>query len=314
MGLTASIFDTLNKGSAVTLSGSNLIATVSSGTGAVRGTNRLSGLTYFEMVIGATLSGSARVGICSQSSVFTGLMGADANSCGYDSGGTVKINNTTITTIMTYTINDRIGVAVDLVKQLIWFRKNNGNWNNDVIGNQNPVGGVGGISLATMTNNSISPVWGGSATSSATAKFATASWVDTAPTGFATVDTLAADGKGVTTNSPGRGGALVSPGTKTAATCKPNSQFRFPVFQPGNFNMTGVVGGTIAGQVQENGVPVAGKIVVVYDPLTRLPLNSAVSDGSGNYSIDCAGRPQVYAAAFDPTTYDALIFDQIVPG
>lgn len=314
MPLNAATFSSSRKGSSVTLSGSNFTATVSSGTGSVAATNKMSGLTYFEMVIGATLTGSARVGACNNSSGFTGLMGADANSVGYDSGGTVKINNSTIATIMTYTTNDRIGVAVDLVKQLIWFRKNNGNWNNDVIANQNPVGGVGGISLATMTYNVYAPAWGGSATSSVTANFSTASWVDTAPTGFSSVDTMSAGADTADDSSinPGRAGQIVTPGSNTAATSKP-TQFPYVVYMPGKFNMNGVQGGVVSGQVTESGSPVSGKLVVAFDARTNLPLGTDYSDGSGNFSIDCAGRPEVYVVAFDPTTFRMLGYDRVTP-
>lgn len=169
-----------------------LQARVFVGTASVRSTRVLSSaLTYDEFTIGATLSGSSRVGICSNNFVSTTLLGADNNGLGYDAGGTVKLNNATLSTIMTYTTGDRIGRAVDRINQKVWFRKNNGNWNNDVIGNQNPVGNVGGISFATMaTYSSLRLAWGGTAVSGGTAAFASAAWTDTAPTGYVSIDTF----------------------------------------------------------------------------------------------------------------------------
>jgi len=171
-----------------------LQARVFVGTASVRSSRYLSSaLTYDEFTIGATLTGSSRVGICSNNFASTTLLGADNNGLGYDAGGTVKLNNATLSTIMTYTTGDRIGRAVDRINQKVWFRKNNGNWNNDVIGNQNPVGNVGGISFSTMaTYSSLRLAWGGTAVSGGTAAFASAAWTDTAPTGYVSIDTFGA--------------------------------------------------------------------------------------------------------------------------
>jgi hypothetical protein len=43
-------------------------------------------------------------------------------------------------------------IAVDFTNSKIWFRKGaTGNWNNDVIANQNPATGTGGYSLSGLT-------------------------------------------------------------------------------------------------------------------------------------------------------------------
>ena len=302
MGITASTFDPNNKGASVTLSGSNLIATVSSGTGSVRGTNRVSGLTYFEMVIGATLSGSARVGLCNPSFVFTGLLGVDANGVGYDSGGTVKINNATVATIATYAAGNNIGVAVDPLRELIWFRVNGGNWNNDVIANQNPVGAVGGISISSAGGN-WNPAWGGSATSSATGVFASGSWTYAAPTGFSSPDSFGASA--VDGMVAKRTTGFTQYGAAKAVT--PSISQRVAVLGP---LWRGTK--TISGQTQENGVAVSGKQVFLYDTKTGVRIGSAISDGSGNFSIPALGRTNVFAVCLDPT-YQAIVYDQVVP-
>lgn len=192
--MATATWDTFYKGAAVTLSGSNLIATVSSDTGSVRTNLRLSGKTYFEVVLGATLSGSSRVGMVGSGYRFdTTLLGSstDNTGIGYDKGGTVVLNNATVATIATYTTSSNIGVAIDTFNQKIWFRVDAGNWNNDVIGNQNPALNVGGISIAAISGT-MSPAWGGSATSSTTLQANSASWTNTAPSGFSSIETYAA--------------------------------------------------------------------------------------------------------------------------
>jgi len=70
----------------------------------------------------------------------------------------------------------------------------------------------------------------------------------------------------------------------------------------------------VSGQVQENGIPVAGKTVMVYDNSGNL-LGKTLSDGSGNWGpVATLGRSQVWAVAFDPTTYQMLGYDRLTPG
>jgi hypothetical protein len=293
----ASTFDTVNKGAAVTLSGSNTIATTSAGTGSVRGSNRISGLTYGEYVIGATLTGSARVGVCNSAFVLTGLLGVDNNGVGYDAGGTVKINNATVATIATYTTSSNVGWVVNPFLQLIWFRVNGGNWNNDIIGNQNPVGGVGGISIAAIVG-SLSPAWGGSTTSSATEKYASANWTYTAPTGFSSVDTLQASGSNPENH-----------GTQTLGRAPAVSGTQYVGLTLGDCGS----GKTIAGVITETGANVA-KMVGIYDQASMQLLDMMMSDPStGAFSLNALGRTQVFAVAFDPTTYQAEVYDQLTP-
>lgn len=307
LGTTA--FSSSRKGAAVTLSGSDLVATVSSGTGSVLTNIPVSGLSYWEITLGATLSGSSTIGVGAGNTTLTSLIGAGTTSMGYNKDGTVKINNSNVATIMTYTASDRIGVAVDYARGLIWFRKNNGNWNNDVIGNQNPVGAVGGISMASLLAGSIFPAWGGSATSSATAVFASGSWTDTAPTGYSSVDTLAASAVNPDTLVvPAKAVALPSfPGAKKMAGVEAR------LFQPGNKGSPAAATVSISGQTKEGGVATGNILVRLYDTRTGALLDEEYSDGSGNFSFLAQSRDTVYVAAFDPTTYQALIYDQVVP-
>jgi SPRY domain len=296
MGIAATTFDPYYKGAAATLSGSNLVATVSSGTGSVRASNRVTGLIYFEMVVGATLSGSCRIGCCNQSFVFTGLLGVDNNGCGYNSGGTVNINNATVATLAAYAAGNNIGVAIDPFDQKIWFRVNGGNWNNDVIANQNPVGAVGGISISAL-NSPLSAAWGGSATASATAKFSSASWTYSAPTGFSSLDAQQSNAEFL---GPTFDAAMASTWTMTT--------------HAGNIFMG--YGGSatakfISGTIKENGSAVA-KTVFLYSQASGALLDAMISNGStGAFSLSSHGSSQLFAVAFDPTTYQAQVYDQL---
>ena len=320
MAITPSVFDSNNKGASVTLSGGNLVATVSAGTGSVAGTNTISGPTYFEMVVGATLTGSCRIGLANPLFTMTGLLGVDNNGIAYDSGGTVKLNNVTVATLAAFVAGNNIGVAVDPQNKLIWFRVGTGNWNNDVIANQNPVGAVGGISYATV-NIPSKPAFGASATASVTANFSTASWANSAPSGFITVDTLAsAQLNGDVAN---RSASFTQYG-KVAGVAPPSPTFtsELPVNKSASFNRAwygsnGVYAPAaapkyISGQTQELGSPVAGKKVYLYDATTGIQIGSAISDGSGNFSIPSMGRTNVFAVGLDPS-YQAIVYDQLTP-
>jgi hypothetical protein len=192
--MTATTFDSnLMSASGMALSGGNLTATATAAA-SVGAARACSGLTYFQVTLGSSIGTAQLVGLVNRSFAFgTTLLGADGanNSVGYKSSdGTVKINNATAATIQTSAANAVIDVAYNPSTQKIWFRTNNGNWNNDVIANQNPVGSVGGISTAAV-RGALYPAWGAAATgNNATAVF-TSGFTNTPPTGYITVDTLA---------------------------------------------------------------------------------------------------------------------------
>lgn len=71
---------------------------------------------------------------------------------------------------------------------------------------------------------------------------------------------------------------------------------------------------TVSGTVTVLGVATAGIIVCAYDKISRQLIGRAVTDGSGNYSIPCGNFPNVYVCAFNPTTYQMIGFDEVVPG
>jgi hypothetical protein len=195
--MSATIFDTNFKSSGITLSGGSLTATVTSGTSNVGADHRVSGLTFFEMAIGASLTGSVCVGLVNNgfNTASGTLLGVDANSIGYKNDGTVRINNVLLTTIATYAATNVIGVAINPQLELIWFRVGAGGWNNDILANQDPASNIGGINLATLPCAGLRPAFGGTTVTpnqSATATF-TSGFANTPPSGYITIDTVASN-------------------------------------------------------------------------------------------------------------------------
>lgn len=71
---------------------------------------------------------------------------------------------------------------------------------------------------------------------------------------------------------------------------------------------------TVSGTVKVAGVATGGLQVYAHAKLTGEMVGYTVSAGDGTYSIKCGYFDDVYVVAFDPTTYQALVFDQIAPG
>ena len=136
-----------------TVSSDSLTATKTAATsGGVRGLNYFStGLTYFEQTLVTNAGTGLRIGISNASHSLSAALTLGVNALGYNpSTGAVIGNAATLATIMTATNGDVLGFAVDLTNSKIWIRKNGGDWNNDVIGNQNPATNTGGISLSGL--------------------------------------------------------------------------------------------------------------------------------------------------------------------
>lgn len=84
-----------------------------------------------------------RVGISSMRDL---AAGGETGVASVYADGRIRINSTTVlATIGAFGATDVIGMAVDIDNKLIWFRRNNGNWNNDPTAN--PATGTGGFSF-----------------------------------------------------------------------------------------------------------------------------------------------------------------------
>ncbi len=156
-----------------TLSGGDLTAAVTaSANAAARGTtSNTTGDLYFEFTkVDAGVSGFCSVGLqlsTYDETVQNNIMGFDtgpgaAMTVGFFSNGASLgrsdfISNTIELGIVAAgagAAGDVFGCAVSLTNLLIWGRRRRSgvwsDWNNDVIGNQNPVGHVGGYSFAGL--------------------------------------------------------------------------------------------------------------------------------------------------------------------
>lgn len=148
-------FDPSNHGPHIVLSNGNLTATsntLGSSYEIARSiASHSTGKFYSEKTINANPStgNGLCVGITDATTSLTTYLGSDLHSIGYFGGGSVDLNNVTITTIQSWTATNVVQEAVDLGAQLIWWNVNNGNWNNS--GTANPATGVGGISISTLT-------------------------------------------------------------------------------------------------------------------------------------------------------------------
>jgi hypothetical protein len=131
--------------------------------------------------------------------------GADVDNSGivWDAGnGVVTKNNATVTTIQTATTGDTVCMATDFDNKKIWWRKGSGNWNNDVIANQNPATNTGGVDITTIVSAAVmlGPTWAGltqNASSSGavcTARFGQLGFSQAIPSGFSPWAPTAATG------------------------------------------------------------------------------------------------------------------------
>lgn len=293
-------FDPNNKTN-VTLSGGNLTATPSGGGGVASTAGLSNRYIYFE-IKPTTISGTVGIGLFA----FNGFgppnnttPGNGTDEAMLQSGGAFKINGSTIATIFTYANTDTIGVAVDTALRLIWFTKNGTTWNNDIIGNQNPVGAVGGLSLATLNGQRM---FAGVAASASGPVFVGqfSSFSYTAPSGYVSLDTA--------TSVSAASEVTLYPLCLTTITMHQAAKLADGIScdRP---NST-----TVSGHTKEGTTPVS-KVVMVFQKTTGTLIGTTVSDAStGAWSVNCGGIYDVFCVAFDPTTYQALVYDEVIPG
>lgn len=142
------------------LSNSNRTFTATSGgddTGVFGDMARSSGKYYLEFLIGTQGAGNGlAIGVANS----TSMSGAPYNYLGaltgqvgyYTKSGQVYTNNAAAATIMTNAVaNDVICMAVDVGNKKVWWRINNGNWNNN--GANDPATNTGGLAPTTTTGS-----------------------------------------------------------------------------------------------------------------------------------------------------------------
>lgn len=144
----------------ITISGGGLIATCTSGSGGIAASPDFHGLLsgykfYFEATVNVTTdaAGDNAIGVCIPGQAFTPSGVGMAASYFTFSNGLIYTcgSQTGINVGAPLVAADILCVAVDLVHGLIWFRKNGGNWNNNVA--NNPATAIGGVSLTSPAGN-----------------------------------------------------------------------------------------------------------------------------------------------------------------
>jgi hypothetical protein len=84
-----------------------------------------------------------------------------------------------------FAVGDTVDIALDLGNTHVWCRKNNGAWNPNIGGTQDPATNQGGILVQDIAASPYFAVgYGFNSSDSVTARFSSSSWLHTAPSGF----------------------------------------------------------------------------------------------------------------------------------
>jgi hypothetical protein len=279
----------------------------SSGAGGAITQRTIQGKTYVEFTATA-ITGTPSCGLASTTWNTSTDLKSGTNTLAYLASGAVQVNGVTLSTIAAWAATNRIGMAVDPANRLVWFRVNGGNWNNNVA--NDPATGVGGIdytSAMTGCGTLVAAVYATLTGNAWDLVAESALFVDATPTGFS--DLAAVQYTKADSTSPPAAQIPVITGLNTPTIAA-------PVMPQGSAGRSFSPGGPItvvSGTTKEAGVIVTGKVVEVYDRNTGDLLGRTTSDGSGNWSIPCLGRPAVRVVGSDPTTYNSLVYDNVTP-
>jgi hypothetical protein len=160
LGASSATLSGTDKNSNVVISGAGLVATASNNTSnyeAGRGFTATTAMAsgakrYVETTMTNIQHNVTSLGLCNASETFAdgAYVGSQANGLTYFKNGQVFKNGAAIVSgLAAFGVNDVIGMAIDAGNK-VWFRKNGGNWNNDVIGNQDPASNLGGIDISAL--------------------------------------------------------------------------------------------------------------------------------------------------------------------
>lgn len=187
-GTFAVTWDPSYKGAGVVLSNGNLTATDggSSATFALlRGTQpRSTGLFYYEATWSVLSPSDSGIGVCNSTLATNNYPGADANGVSAVNDGRLLSNGSqTANQFATWVASDVVCVAVDMTHGKFWVRTNAGNWNNDILINQNPATNTGGYAIPA---GSVFPaVWLFINGDAVTINLGATTFAQTVPVGFA---------------------------------------------------------------------------------------------------------------------------------
>lgn len=181
----------------MTLSGGNLTATAtgSSYLPFFAATGVSSGKLYWELTA-SVASGSSNVGIgnISSSAAAGQWLGIGTDTIGWYPGSGIWNGGVQVASWGVYTnvsTPQLLGFSLDLVNNKIWGRVGAaGNWNNDIIANQDPANNLGGLTVPTgvLASLVVPGACGFTTGDIFVGVFAAASWTGTAPVGFSAFD------------------------------------------------------------------------------------------------------------------------------
>jgi hypothetical protein len=108
---------------------------------------------YAEFSIDFKPAANLGVGLINATQALTGKFLGDTgnNSVGYYSSSGVYRNGSAVGNATAFAQGATLSMAWNETSKKVWFRSNCGNWNNDVIGNQNPATGTGGFDISAIT-------------------------------------------------------------------------------------------------------------------------------------------------------------------
>jgi hypothetical protein len=187
-GVVNNTWNPADKTASMTLSNGNLTAVGIANQG-VRGQLPAASKFYFE-IKSAVAIWNGGLGIARSTANLGTVTVNAANAALVSTSGTgnVLFNSSTPVAgaaLGGFAINDVLCVAVDLVNQRIWFRKNAGNWNNNA--SADPASNVGGINIAAVFSAGTAYPLAATAvgtSSQAIANFGASSFAFTQPSGF----------------------------------------------------------------------------------------------------------------------------------
>ena len=280
----------------------------STGAGGVELQRVIQGKTYVEFTP-SVITGTPNVGFVSGGWLGNTSLTSGIDRIGYLPSGAVQVNGVTLQTISAYAAGNRIDMAINPLNRLVWFRVSGGNWNNS--GTADPATDTGGIDYSSALTG------GGTLVPAVYASLTGTVWDVTSdaalfagvpPSGYS--DLSVVQYTRAQTTQPGN--APVGP---VVALPTPGGVFA-PLMPNGSNGKTFSPAGpvtVVSGTTKEAGVIVTGKVVEVYDRDTGDLLGRTKSDAMGNWSIPALGRPAVRVVGSDPTTYNSLVYDNVVP-
>jgi hypothetical protein len=191
--------DAAVKAPGLTLSNGNLTATSTvAGWQSARGTYEHTSGKYYAEATFAALVGALAFGVCNANQLPGQEVGADTNgmsifaTAGGGASG-VEFNGAVAQSVgaTAPAQGQTVGVAVDLNAKLVWFyNPATSQWNGDVIANQNPATGIGGLPLASIavSAGAAQPVYLGVSCDASgdeiTINAGAAAWANAIPSGF----------------------------------------------------------------------------------------------------------------------------------